>query len=175
MGEPLSLALCHLIQKMEKPMWWWDCVCFAINYIYKFIFICLCWSWFFVMTWFFTHWWIIYSFQQWPCTKELHANLWNVSKNWGLWPVSQPIQGKSLLFCSDYCLHPQCLMFLDFILKEDYFITQDQIWVPLRWIAPEIIDEVHGNLLVVDQTKTSNIWWGKILFGNFLNHSTYSI
>lgn len=42
--------------------------------------------------------------------------------------------------------------------KEDYFITPDQIWVPLRWIAPELIDEVHGNLLVVDQTKNSNIW-----------------
>ncbi|TNM97188.1 hypothetical protein fugu_015344 [Takifugu bimaculatus] len=42
--------------------------------------------------------------------------------------------------------------------KEDYYVTQDQIWVPLRWIAPELIDEVHGNLLVVDQTKSSNIW-----------------
>ncbi|XP_063759390.1 serine/threonine-protein kinase LMTK1 isoform X1 [Eleginops maclovinus] len=42
--------------------------------------------------------------------------------------------------------------------KDDYYITQDQIWVPLRWIAPELIDEVHGNLLVVDQTKSSNIW-----------------
>nr|XP_020480906.1 serine/threonine-protein kinase LMTK1-like isoform X3 [Monopterus albus] len=42
--------------------------------------------------------------------------------------------------------------------KDDYYITQDQIWVPLRWIAPELIDEVHGNLLVVDQTKSSNLW-----------------
>nr|XP_033817350.1 serine/threonine-protein kinase LMTK1 isoform X1 [Geotrypetes seraphini] len=42
--------------------------------------------------------------------------------------------------------------------KEDYFVTADQLWVPLRWIAPELIDEVHGNLLVVDQTKSSNIW-----------------
>ncbi|XP_068191997.1 serine/threonine-protein kinase LMTK1 isoform X1 [Antennarius striatus] len=42
--------------------------------------------------------------------------------------------------------------------KDDYYVTQDQIWVPLRWIAPELIDEVHGNLLVVDQTKCSNIW-----------------
>ncbi|XP_054615510.1 serine/threonine-protein kinase LMTK1 isoform X2 [Dunckerocampus dactyliophorus] len=44
------------------------------------------------------------------------------------------------------------------LYKEDYYFTQDQIWVPLRWIAPELIDEVHGNLLVVDQTKSSNIW-----------------
>ncbi|XP_071778975.2 serine/threonine-protein kinase LMTK1 [Centroberyx gerrardi] len=42
--------------------------------------------------------------------------------------------------------------------KDDYFVTPDQIWVPLRWIAPELIDDVHGNLLVVDQTKTSNVW-----------------
>ncbi|XP_077590955.1 serine/threonine-protein kinase LMTK1-like isoform X2 [Stigmatopora nigra] len=44
------------------------------------------------------------------------------------------------------------------LFKEDYYFTQDQIRVPLRWIAPELVDEVHGNLLVVDQTKTSNIW-----------------
>ncbi|KAJ8283147.1 hypothetical protein COCON_G00019970 [Conger conger] len=42
--------------------------------------------------------------------------------------------------------------------KEDYFVTPDQLWVPLRWIGPELIDEVHGNLLLVDQTKPSNIW-----------------
>ncbi|MCI4384497.1 hypothetical protein PGIGA_G00039340 [Pangasianodon gigas] len=42
--------------------------------------------------------------------------------------------------------------------KDDYFVTSDQSWVPLRWIAPELVDEVHGNLLVADQTKQSNIW-----------------
>ncbi|KAM9463100.1 serine/threonine-protein kinase LMTK1 isoform 1-T1 [Clarias gariepinus] len=42
--------------------------------------------------------------------------------------------------------------------KDDYFVTGDQSWVPLRWIAPELVDEVHGNLLVADQTKQSNIW-----------------
>ncbi|XP_028709445.1 serine/threonine-protein kinase LMTK1 isoform X2 [Peromyscus leucopus] len=42
--------------------------------------------------------------------------------------------------------------------REDYLVTTDQLWVPLRWIAPELVDEVHGNLLVVDQTKTSNVW-----------------
>ncbi|KAJ8382213.1 hypothetical protein SKAU_G00029910 [Synaphobranchus kaupii] len=42
--------------------------------------------------------------------------------------------------------------------KDDYFVTPDQLWVPLRWIGPELIDEVHGNLLLVDQTKPSNIW-----------------
>ncbi|KAG6936874.1 apoptosis associated tyrosine kinase, partial [Chelydra serpentina] len=42
--------------------------------------------------------------------------------------------------------------------KDDYFVTADQLWVPLRWIAPELIDDVHGNLLIVDQTKSSNVW-----------------
>ncbi|XP_065118950.2 serine/threonine-protein kinase LMTK1 isoform X1 [Paramisgurnus dabryanus] len=42
--------------------------------------------------------------------------------------------------------------------KDDYFLTSDQTWIPLRWIAPELVDEVHGNLLVVDQTRESNVW-----------------
>eukprot|EP00063_Salmo_salar_P093343 XP_014068178.1 PREDICTED: serine/threonine-protein kinase LMTK1 isoform X2 [Salmo salar] len=42
--------------------------------------------------------------------------------------------------------------------KDDYFVTSDQMYVPLRWIAPELIDEVHGNLLVVGQSKQSNVW-----------------
>ncbi|XP_043941016.1 serine/threonine-protein kinase LMTK1 isoform X2 [Protopterus annectens] len=56
--------------------------------------------------------------------------------------------------------------------KDDYFITADQLWVALRWIAPELVDDVHGNLLVVNQTKSSNIWslgvtiWELFEFGN---------
>ncbi|XP_043935721.1 uncharacterized protein LOC122808760 [Protopterus annectens] len=42
--------------------------------------------------------------------------------------------------------------------KEDYCITPDHLWIPLRWIAPELLDEVHGNLVVVDQSKESNVW-----------------
>nr|XP_033818289.1 serine/threonine-protein kinase LMTK3 [Geotrypetes seraphini] len=42
--------------------------------------------------------------------------------------------------------------------KEDYYITSDRLWIPLRWVAPELLDEVHGNLVVVDQSKESNIW-----------------
>uniref|UniRef100_A0A7N9AMW3 non-specific serine/threonine protein kinase n=1 Tax=Mastacembelus armatus TaxID=205130 RepID=A0A7N9AMW3_9TELE len=42
--------------------------------------------------------------------------------------------------------------------KDDYYVTSDQMYIPLRWIAPELVDEVHGNLLMVDQTKQSNIW-----------------
>ncbi|XP_066486459.1 serine/threonine-protein kinase LMTK3 [Tiliqua scincoides] len=42
--------------------------------------------------------------------------------------------------------------------KEDYYITPDRLWIPLRWVAPELLDEMHGNLMVVDQTKESNVW-----------------
>uniref|UniRef100_A0A8D2Q6I6 non-specific serine/threonine protein kinase n=1 Tax=Varanus komodoensis TaxID=61221 RepID=A0A8D2Q6I6_VARKO len=42
--------------------------------------------------------------------------------------------------------------------KEDYYITPDRLWIPLRWVAPELLDEMHGSLMVVDQTKESNVW-----------------
>uniref|UniRef100_A0A3B5L0Q4 non-specific serine/threonine protein kinase n=1 Tax=Xiphophorus couchianus TaxID=32473 RepID=A0A3B5L0Q4_9TELE len=42
--------------------------------------------------------------------------------------------------------------------KDDFYVTSDQTYVPLRWIAPELVDEVHGNLLLADQTQQSNIW-----------------
>ncbi|XP_075047489.1 serine/threonine-protein kinase LMTK3 [Mixophyes fleayi] len=42
--------------------------------------------------------------------------------------------------------------------KDDYYITPDRLWIPLRWVAPELLDEVHGNLVVVDQSKESNVW-----------------
>ncbi|XP_053217737.1 serine/threonine-protein kinase LMTK3 isoform X1 [Podarcis raffonei] len=42
--------------------------------------------------------------------------------------------------------------------KEDYYITPDRLWIPLRWVAPELLDEMHGSLIVVDQTKQSNVW-----------------
>ncbi|TRY60708.1 hypothetical protein DNTS_013997 [Danionella cerebrum] len=53
-------------------------------------------------------------------------------------------------------IHRNCLLTSD--INDDYFITPDQTCIPLRWIAPELVDEVHGNLLIVDQTKESNIW-----------------
>ncbi|KAL7990005.1 hypothetical protein Chor_012671, partial [Crotalus horridus] len=42
--------------------------------------------------------------------------------------------------------------------KEDYYITPDRLWIPLRWVAPELFDEMHGNVIVVEQTKESNVW-----------------
>ncbi|KAM9487703.1 uncharacterized protein lmtk3 isoform 1-T1 [Clarias gariepinus] len=42
--------------------------------------------------------------------------------------------------------------------KEDYYLTPDKLWIPLRWIAPELLEEFRGELVVTDQTKTSNVW-----------------
>ncbi|XP_061611310.1 serine/threonine-protein kinase LMTK1 isoform X3 [Phyllopteryx taeniolatus] len=42
--------------------------------------------------------------------------------------------------------------------KDDYLVTPDQTYVPLRWIAPELVDDLRGNLLVAKQTQQSNIW-----------------
>ncbi|XP_077406645.1 serine/threonine-protein kinase LMTK1 isoform X2 [Vanacampus margaritifer] len=42
--------------------------------------------------------------------------------------------------------------------KDDYMVTPEQTYVPLRWIAPELVDDVHGKLLVAKQTQQSNIW-----------------
>ncbi|NXK21305.1 LMTK1 kinase, partial [Arenaria interpres] len=64
---------------------------------------------------------------------------------------------------SDLALR-NCLLTADLTVKiGDYGLSHCKykvrlLWVPLRWIAPELIDEVHGNLLIVDQTKSSNVW-----------------
>ncbi|CAL8247297.1 unnamed protein product [Lota lota] len=42
--------------------------------------------------------------------------------------------------------------------KDDYYLTPDKLWIPLRWIAPELLEEYRGSLIVTDQTKTSNVW-----------------
>ncbi|XP_076010744.1 uncharacterized protein lmtk3 [Genypterus blacodes] len=42
--------------------------------------------------------------------------------------------------------------------KEDYYLTPDKLWIPLRWIAPELLEEYRGSLIVTDQTKSSNLW-----------------
>ncbi|XP_026858898.2 uncharacterized protein si:dkey-40m6.8 isoform X2 [Electrophorus electricus] len=42
--------------------------------------------------------------------------------------------------------------------KEDYYLTPDKLWIPLRWIAPELLEEFRGDLVVTDQTKSSNVW-----------------
>ncbi|XP_066538759.1 uncharacterized protein lmtk3 isoform X2 [Hoplias malabaricus] len=41
--------------------------------------------------------------------------------------------------------------------KEDYYLTPDKLWIPLRWISPELL-EFRGGLMVTDQTKSSNVW-----------------
>ncbi|KAM6968290.1 uncharacterized protein lmtk3 [Aplochiton taeniatus] len=42
--------------------------------------------------------------------------------------------------------------------KDDYYLTPDKLWIPLRWIAPELLEEYRGSLIVTDQTKASNVW-----------------
>ncbi|KAM6905460.1 serine/threonine-protein kinase LMTK2 [Xenentodon cancila] len=42
--------------------------------------------------------------------------------------------------------------------KEDYIITEDDIFAPLRWLAPELVGERHGGVITLEQTKTSNVW-----------------
>uniref|UniRef100_A0AAV2MCQ0 non-specific serine/threonine protein kinase n=1 Tax=Knipowitschia caucasica TaxID=637954 RepID=A0AAV2MCQ0_KNICA len=42
--------------------------------------------------------------------------------------------------------------------KEDYYLTPDKLWIPLRWIAPELLEEYRGSIIVTDQTKSSNVW-----------------
>lgn len=42
-------------------------------------------------------------------------------------------------------------------------MTADHTYVPLRWIAPELVDEVHGNLLVAEASQESNIWYHRLL------------
>lgn len=65
---------------------------------------------------------------------------------------------KSIMFSLYVGVYSDAALAVFVVAQDDYYVTQDQIWVPLRWIAPELIDEVHGNLLIVDQTKSSNIW-----------------
>jgi tyrosine kinase 3 len=30
--------------------------------------------------------------------------------------------------------------------------------VPLRWAAPELLGELHGSFVLVDQSRESNVW-----------------
>lgn len=56
-------------------------------------------------------------------------------------------------------------------MKEDYYLTPDKLWIPLRWIAPELLEEYRGSLIVTDQTKTSNVWYVLKLLGTTGNRS----
>uniref|UniRef100_A0A3Q4MAX5 Lemur tyrosine kinase 2 n=2 Tax=Neolamprologus brichardi TaxID=32507 RepID=A0A3Q4MAX5_NEOBR len=42
--------------------------------------------------------------------------------------------------------------------KEDYIITEDDVYAPLRWLAPELVGERHGGVISMEQTKPSNVW-----------------
>uniref|UniRef100_A0A8V5GUD6 non-specific serine/threonine protein kinase n=1 Tax=Melopsittacus undulatus TaxID=13146 RepID=A0A8V5GUD6_MELUD len=42
--------------------------------------------------------------------------------------------------------------------REDYYVTPSGLWVPLRWVAPELLGETHGTLVMGEQSKESNVW-----------------
>uniref|UniRef100_A0A8C5E0B0 Serine/threonine-protein kinase LMTK2 n=1 Tax=Gouania willdenowi TaxID=441366 RepID=A0A8C5E0B0_GOUWI len=42
--------------------------------------------------------------------------------------------------------------------KEDYIITEDEVFAPLRWLSPELVSERHGGVITMEQTKPSNVW-----------------
>ncbi|KAM8825223.1 serine/threonine-protein kinase LMTK2 [Synchiropus picturatus] len=44
------------------------------------------------------------------------------------------------------------------LYKEDYIITEDDVFAPLRWLAPELVGERHGGVVTMEQTKPSNVW-----------------
>ena len=44
------------------------------------------------------------------------------------------------------------------LLQEDYIITEDDVFAPLRWLAPELVGERHGGVITIEQTKPSNVW-----------------
>uniref|UniRef100_UPI00358ED239 serine/threonine-protein kinase LMTK1 isoform X2 n=1 Tax=Myxine glutinosa TaxID=7769 RepID=UPI00358ED239 len=42
--------------------------------------------------------------------------------------------------------------------REDYYMTAEKLSIPLRWIAPELLDDVHGNIVLAGQSRASNLW-----------------
>ncbi|XP_067912682.1 serine/threonine-protein kinase LMTK2 isoform X2 [Heterodontus francisci] len=42
--------------------------------------------------------------------------------------------------------------------REDYIVSNDGQYIPLRWISPELVGDVYGSMVVAEQTRHSNIW-----------------
>ncbi|XP_060757727.1 serine/threonine-protein kinase LMTK2 isoform X2 [Neoarius graeffei] len=42
--------------------------------------------------------------------------------------------------------------------KEDYITTEEDQCVALRWLAPELVGELHGGVITSEQTKPGNVW-----------------
>ncbi|XP_067859595.1 serine/threonine-protein kinase LMTK2 [Heptranchias perlo] len=42
--------------------------------------------------------------------------------------------------------------------REDYIVSNDGPYIPLRWISPELVGDVCGSIVVAEQTRYSNIW-----------------
>ena len=42
--------------------------------------------------------------------------------------------------------------------QEDYVVTAAGRWVPLRWVAPELLSDCRGALTVREHSAPSNVW-----------------
>ncbi|KAJ8245972.1 hypothetical protein GJAV_G00262300 [Gymnothorax javanicus] len=42
--------------------------------------------------------------------------------------------------------------------KDDYVMTEEESAVPLRWMPPELVGELHGSIITGEQTKPGNVW-----------------
>ncbi|KAM9745168.1 serine/threonine-protein kinase LMTK2 [Menidia menidia] len=56
--------------------------------------------------------------------------------------------------------------------KEDYIITEDDVFAPLRWLAPELVGERHGGVITMEQTKQSNVWALGVTLWELLENAT---
>lgn len=54
--------------------------------------------------------------------------------------------------------------------REDYIVSNDGQYIPLRWISPELVGDVYGSMVVAEQTRQGNIWsLGVVLWELFEN------
>ncbi|KAG7243587.1 hypothetical protein INR49_011144 [Caranx melampygus] len=56
--------------------------------------------------------------------------------------------------------------------KEDFIITEDDVFAPLRWLAPELVGERHGGVITMEQTKPSNVWALGVTLWELLENAT---
>ncbi|MEQ2167780.1 hypothetical protein GOODEAATRI_007535 [Goodea atripinnis] len=73
---------------------------------------------------------------------------------WGLMSQAE----ISALLCKDLTVKVGDYGIGPYRYKEDYIITEDDVFTPLRWLAPELVVERHGGVITMEQTKASNVW-----------------
>lgn len=82
--------------------------------------------------------------------------------DYGIGPTSFKVKLEKaslfLIFVFIFYLTLLLHYFFSLSLQEDYITTEDDQCVALRWLAPELIGELHGGLITSEQTKPSNVW-----------------